>query len=85
MAHSCFGQGEDTAGFGQALDVGSKAKAMWHIQEEKVVAHLLAGAAFGELALMQVCIYVVATTTFKLKHHHHCDLYDDVTCRYDCT
>lgn len=28
----------------------------WMLQEEKVVAHLLAGASFGELALMQVAI-----------------------------
>lgn len=28
----------------------------WILQEEKVVAHLLAGASFGELALMQVAI-----------------------------
>jgi len=27
---------------------------VFHVQEDKVVAHLLAGAAFGELALMQV-------------------------------
>ena len=44
--------------FGQALDAGSKAKAVWHVQGDKVVAHLLAGAAFGELALMQVRICV---------------------------
>ena len=35
---------------------GSIAKAVWRIQGDKVVAHLLSGAAFGELALMQVCI-----------------------------
>lgn len=28
------------------------------LQEEKVVAHLLAGASFGELALMQVATHI---------------------------
>lgn len=68
---------------GQALDVRRKPKAMWHIQGEKVVAHLLAGAAFGELALMQVCIYVCTTTAYAVKHH--CDHYNDVTWCYNCT
>ena len=69
--------------FGQALDASSKAKAVWHIQGDKVVAHLLSGAAFGELALMQVHIVVLRTTAYAFKHH--CDCCDDVTHCHDCT
>lgn len=39
------------------------------IQGEKVVAHLLAGSSFGELALMQVHTFAQAKTAYNVIMH----------------